>query len=47
MNSTDRTNLKNKLVKYLLYIAFYSKEEINLNLYQNGLRLRVSVTNLV
>jgi ribulose-bisphosphate carboxylase large chain len=27
MNSTDRTNLKNKLVKYLLYIAFYSKEK--------------------
>jgi hypothetical protein len=28
----------NKLVKYLLYIAFYSKE-INIQIYQNGLEL--------
>ena len=48
MNLTDRTNLR-KLVKYLLYIycLFILRRNQCLNLYQNGLESKVTVTNLV
>jgi hypothetical protein len=44
--STDRTNL-NKLVKYLLYIAFYSKEKSMSQSVSERTRIKVTVTNLV
>ena len=44
--AADRTNYK-KLVISIIYCLFILRRNKCLNLYQNGLELKVTVTNLV